>query len=316
MTMPVTEKPVYGLDNLPVSLRGCVLSIGNFDGVHLGHRRILEAARALAAPIGAPVVAMTLEPPSEVIFQGVGALQRLTPPRQKNLLLLEAGADDVVEAHVDRPFLSMTAEEFVQRILIEKFAPRQVVEGPDFLFGRGRKGNVESLCRAGAAGGFEVRVAEAATVELDGRQERVSSTLIRRLVSEGNVAGAARCLGRPFALYGPVVRGAGAGRTLEYPTVNLAPGEQVLPADGVYAGRATLGDREYPAAISVGTKPTMGGSPRGIEAFLLDARGDFYGRFLRLDFAQRLRGQERFNSVQALKGQIAKDVQRVRELIR
>jgi riboflavin kinase/FMN adenylyltransferase len=314
--MAATDKNAHDLDSLPVSLRGCVLSIGIFDGVHLGHRRILETARALAAPIGAPVVAMTLEPPPETLLEGAGALQRLAPPRQKNLLLLEAGADAVVEARVNEAFLSLAAQAFVERILLGKLAPRHVVEGPDFLFGRGRKGNVDFLRQAGAAGGFEVHVAEPATVELDGRQERVSSTLIRRLVSDGSVAGAARCLGRPFALYGPVVRGAGAGRALGFPTVNVARGEQVLPADGVYAGRATLGEREYPAAISVGTRPTMGGSPRGVEAFLLDARGDFYDQFLRLDFVQRLRGQERYNSVQALKDQIAKDVQRVRELIR
>jgi riboflavin kinase/FMN adenylyltransferase len=145
--------------------------------------------------------------------------------------------------------------------------------------------------------------------------QRVSSSLIRMLVAAGDVESAAACLGRPFALYGKVIRGEGRGRLLDFPTANLATTDQVLPADGVYAGRAAVAGAAFRAAISVGTRPTVGGVGRSVEAFLLDAEGHFYDKDMALSFVHRLRGIERFAGLEALREQIAKDVQRVRELI-
>jgi riboflavin kinase/FMN adenylyltransferase len=192
------------------------------------------------------------------------------------------------------------------------------VEGASFRFGRGRAGGVETLRRAGASGGFELHLTDPVRIPLGGGEEVVSSTLIRRLVAAGRVADAARCLGRDFCLYGRVVPGSGLGRSLEYPTANLALGEQVCPGDGVYAGRAAVAGAEFAAAISIGTKPTFPETRQAgptVEAFLLDASGDYYGQTMALSFARRLRDQRRYEGPEALKAQMARDVETVRRIV-
>jgi riboflavin kinase/FMN adenylyltransferase len=324
-TMGAGPRQEHALDSLPRSLRGCVLTIGNFDGVHRGHQRILQAARSQGDSSGAPVVAMTFEPPPDRSLRPSDEPRRLLPPEVKRSLLLEAGADGVVTARVDAVFLSLTAEEFVEQVLVGRLAARQVVEGEDFFFGRGRAGNVEFLRQAGRRHGFEVRVVEAVRVELGGKRWRISSNLIRRRLILGDVESAEACLGRPFTLYGRIVHGQGQGRRMDFPTVNLATSDQIVPAHGVYAGRAGIEGRSYPAAVSIGCKPTFtaarpdptGPAPasRTVEAFLLDAEGDFYGRDMTLQFLHQLRPQERFEGPEALRAQIAKDVERVRKLL-
>jgi riboflavin kinase/FMN adenylyltransferase len=315
-TMDSRPAQEYSLDALPASLRGCVLTIGNFDGVHVGHRRILATARSLGDSLRAPVAAMTFEPPPDRVLRPSDAPRRLVPPEVKRALLIEAGADAVVTARVDAAFLAMTAEEFVERIVLEKFGARHVVEGPSFFFGRGRSGDLEFLRRAGRRHGFEVHAVEPVLVEMGARRQRVSSSLIRRRLLLGDVQGAARCLGRPFALYGRIVRGQGRGRTLGFPTVNLETQDQIVPGNGVYAGWADIEGRAFPAAISVGRSATFGPAPLTVEAFLLDAEGDFHDKDMALEFLHRLRGQQRFDGAESLRAQIARDVERVRELLR
>ncbi len=305
---------IDGLDSLPGGIAGCVLTIGNFDGVHLGHQRILATARELAGPHGLAVVAMTFEPPPDLVIRPADAPQRLAPQTEKCRQLLAAGADWVVTAAARPELFAMTPQEFIDRVVVGKFAPRHIVEGPNFFFGRGRSGDVNTLRQAGAAGGFEMHVVEPVTLDIGGARQRVSSTLVRDLVAQGSMPDARSCLGRPYTLYGPVVTGAGQGRLLDFPTANLAPGQQILPPDGVYAGQARFGEAVYTAAISIGTKPTLGPAPRVIEAFLLDAHGNFYNKDMALGFLQRVRGQERFDSIESLRRQIAKDVQSVREI--
>ena len=305
---------IQGLAELPAEARSCVLTIGNFDGVHLGHQKILSAARRLAAQARAPVVVMTFDPPPDLVLRPADEPQRITPPEMKTELLFEAGADWVVTVASNTELLGMSPEEFVERVVVRSFAPRQIVEGRGFSFGRGRTGNVETLSRTGPSAGFGVHVVEPVSVTLANGPQRVSSTLIRRLVGAGRVEDARRCLGRCFALCGPVIRGQGRGKDLAYPTANVDPGQQVIPGDGVYAGSARASGREYSAAISVGAKPTFGGVRRDVEAFLLDAEGDYYDVGITLRFERRLRGQQAFGSARALKRQIEKDVQRVREL--
>lgn len=312
--MSANARYIDGLENIPRSLRGCVLTIGNFDGMHLGHQRIGRAARSEGDSCGAPVAAMTFEPPPDLVLRPADTPQRLTPLPQKRELLLRHGADCVVVARADRRMLAMSPEEFIDRIVVGSFAPSHVVEGQDFVFGRGRTGNIEVLRAAGGTLGFAVHVVDTVTVALPDGPQRVSSTLIRRLVAQGRVADAGRCIGRPFALYGHVIAGAGRGRVLQYPTANIDPGEQVVPADGVYAGRAEVAGSEYPAAISIGPKPTFGPSARAIEAFLVGGAGDHYNQFMALSFLERLRDQRRFDGIEGLKAQIEKDVQRVREI--
>lgn len=301
-----------GLDKLPAAVRGCVLTIGNFDGVHIGHRHIVACAKELAAG-SAPVVALTFDPPPDLVLRPGDTPQRLSVPAERCRLLAHAGADYVVTAAATTDLLSLDVEQFIAQVIDRRFAPRGMVEGPDFHFGRGRSGNVDTLRQRG----FEVRVVEPIAIDLPGGRQTVSSTLIRRMLLEGHVEDAARCLDRPYALQGRVVGGRRVGRLLDFPTANLDAGEQVVPADGVYAGWASIGADMHAAAISIGSKPTFQGEGgRAVEAFLIGASGDYYGREMTLSFARRLRDQERFPGVEALQAQIARDVENVRAITR
>lgn len=293
------------------------MTIGNFDGVHVGHRRILQSARTLADAEGTAVVAMTMNPPPDLVLRPSDVPQRISPHDVKCRLLLEAGADWVVTARTDKALLTLSAEEFVDRVIVDRFAPRCVVEGHDFAFGRGRIGNVELLEAIGAERGFTVRVVEAVAAELADRMHRVSSTLIRRLLLAGRIEDANRCLAREFVLYGRVIPGQRRGRELEFPTANLDTAQQVVPGDGVYAGKSVVGERRFATAVSIGDKPTLGpAQERTVEAFLIGAEGDYYGQSVALSFVRRLRDQLRFDGTEQLRAQIAKDVQAVRAIVK
>ena len=311
----MNDRWIQGLENLPPAARSCVLTIGNFDGVHRGHQAILATARREADRLGAAVVAMTFDPSPDLVLRPLDEPRLLTPPARKAALLLEAGADWAVTAHTTRELLHASPEQFLQTIVADGFSPVAMVEGEDFFFGRARGGNVELLRRFGQEHGFGVQVVPAVTVTLADASQRISSTLVRELIADGAVEQAQACLGRCFALSGRVVAGYGRGRTLDYPTANLDPDRQIVPADGVYAGRAHLDDREYLAAVSVGNQPTFPSGKHAVEAFLLEAEGDFYGLEMNLKFCHRLREQRRFENVQALKAQMNEDVQRVRDLL-
>ena len=310
----MSDRCIQGLDSVPEAVRGCVLTIGNFDGVHVGHRHILTAARSLADRRGREVTAMTFDPPPGLVLRPTGVAMRITPALQRCDLLRQAGADRVVTADTTGDLLEMGPQEFIDRVIVAVFAPCCIVEGESFFFGSGRQGTIDLLRRAGAAGRFDVHVVEPMMTEIDGAPRWISSALIRELVAAGRVEDAGRYLTRPFTLYGPVVAGCGRGRALDYPTANLDPAGQIAPADGIYAGRADVCGRSFPAAISVGSNPTFGPGRRTVEAFLLNAEGDFYDETMALSFIARLRDQERFEDVSALKARIAQDVQRVREI--
>ncbi|MFB3893789.1 MAG: riboflavin biosynthesis protein RibF [Phycisphaerae bacterium] len=312
----MVEQYINGLDAVPATLKGCALAIGNFDGVHLGHQRIIRTARALAAVDGSPVVAMTLEPPPEMVLRPQSAPCRILPHEVKARLLVEAGADVLVTAVADRELLGMSARDFVERIIMGRFGARHVVEGRDFHFGSKRGGDVGLLGLMGCHYGFAMHVQESVMIDTPGGQERISSSLVRRLVAEGNVELARQAMGRPFTLYGPIVAGQGRGRLMEYPTANIDAAQQIAPADGVYAGRAVVEGRPFPAAISVGHKLTLGPEEQlFIEAFLIGADEDIYGRRMELSFLRRLRGQQKFAGVEELKAAIARDVAQVREIV-
>jgi len=310
----MSERCIQGLEAVPDDVRGCVLTIGNFDGVHAGHRHILTTARDLAAERGKQVVALTFEPPPDLVLRPADVPMRIAPPEERCSRLKDAGADWIVTLRTTGDLLEMPAEAFVDEIVLRRFAPSAMVEGENFFFGRDRQGTVDLLHRAGIDAGFDVQVVRPITITLDGEEIRISSTLIRRLVSQGRVEDAARCLGRHFVLYGRVVGGHRRGRLIEYPTANLDPAQQITPGDGIYAALADVRGRRFPAAVSIGNNPTFGPAERTIEAFCLDAEGDFYDERMALSFVARLRDQERFADASALKARIARDVQRVREI--
>ena len=310
----MVDRCIQGLESVPRDIRGCVLTIGNFDGVHAGHRRILATARDVADGRGKEVVAVTFEPPPDLVLRPADVPMRIAPPEERCRRLREAGSDWIVTLDTTPALLDMPAEAFIDEIVLQRFAPTAMVEGENFFFGRGRQGTIDLLRQAGLDAGFDVQVVQPLMIDIDAQEVRISSTLVRRLVSGGRVAEAARCLGQNFTLYGRVIAGHRRGRLIEFPTANLDSGQQIVPADGVYAGTAAVQGRTFPAAVSIGNNPTFGPAQRSIEAFLLNASGDFYDETMALSFVARLRDQERFTNARALKARIAQDVQRVREI--
>ena len=290
---------------------GTAVTIGAYDGVHLGHRSLLRDLRERAAAAGLSTVVVTFDRHPAYVVRPESAPKQLTSLEQKLELLAECGIDRTVVVPFDKARADESAEDFVREVLVEELEARLVVVGEDFHFGHGRRGNVELLRRLGAEHDFDV-VGVALTG--DGA-EAVSSTRIRALLAKGDVEVAAALLGRSHEVRGPVVRGDGrGGPELGFPTANVAvPDDIALPADGVYAGYYTRPDGTvHRAAIGVGRRPTFyepGTSPVLVEAYLLHFDGDLYGEEARVSFAHHLRDDRRFDSVQDLVTQMRADVE-------
>ncbi len=291
-----------------------VILIGNFDGLHLGHRALFRMARRIADQRGARVVAVTFTRHPSTALRPEQAPPNVHHREQRARLITEAGADAIDWLEPAPDLLSVTPERFIET-MVERHQPLAVVEGPDFRFGHRRAGDVELLEKLGSEMGFEVHVAPWVTVALrDKLQARVSSTLVRWLIGHGRVADARLCLDRPWRLRGEVVEGEKRGRTIGVPTANLDTGLQMLPADGVYAGAVQLDGRDHAAAISVGVKPTFEGRQRVCEAHVLDLDADLYGRTLEIDMLRWVRDQWRFASVEALVARLRSDLRTIRHL--
>ncbi len=305
-----------------------VVMVGNFDGVHAGHAALAARARQVADAAVTPtrVVALAFDPHPITLLRPGTTPERLTTFQQRAAYLGRLGVDEVVRLEPTGNLLSESPEQFVARV-VEDLSPIAVVEVPDFRFGRGRSGDIQTLRRLGASHGFEVHIVDPVSVVLTDQTTAVaSSTLARWLVAQGRVGDVRAVLGRPYEMAGVVVKGDRRGRTIGYPTANI-DSACLSPADGVYSGIAALEDgRVFGAAISVGTKPTFGPGARAVEAYLLDAlpepRSDSgairglpeYGWPIRLEVHHWLRDQVRFGSLAELLGQMARDCRRVREL--
>ncbi len=291
------------------------VTIGHFDGVHRGHVKLLETARRAVGESGR-VLALTFESHPLSVLRPEAAPKPLSNLQQRRRWLLEAGACEVMVLPTAADFLSQTPESFLGWLVAE-YRPDFIVEGRDFRFGRDRIGSAATLREFGSKHGYETIIIEDVIVPLtDCAEVRVRSSLIRWLVAQGRVRDARLLLGRRYEICGEVVSGAGrGGRDLGVRTANLAPADHLLPADGVYAGRATTDDGTgYPAAISVGTKPTFGEHPRVCESHLIGfADGDRrYGWTIRVEFDDWLRDQLPFGSVEQLIDQLQRDIDRVR----
>jgi riboflavin kinase/FMN adenylyltransferase len=301
------------LDEVPVDLGETAVVIGNFDGVHRGHRQVIARARQVADERGLRLVAVTFDPHPMAVLRPEHAPQQLTDVVRRSALLAEAGADDVLAIPFSREIADWSPAEFIDRVLVDTLHTRAVVVGANFRFGNRAAGDVSTLA---AHGGFTVE-----GIALDGGPQIWSSTYVRTCLAAGDVEGAAEALGRPYAVAGTVTRGDRRGRELGFPTANVPPGSQAVPADGVYAGRLrVLPDGEpMPAAISVGTNPTFDGErERRVEAYVLDRDGselDLYDRSVEVSFVARIRGMVRFDSVDALVTEMKNDVVRARELL-
>ncbi len=308
-------KVIGDIAEFPSAARGGVLSVGNFDGVHLGHQQMLSAASAIARREGCPLVILTFDPhPLAVIKPEIKRAPLLTLSQRLDLL---AGfsPDVLVVQQANAAFLGMSADNFLRHIVRDTFAARWMVEGPNFTFGHRAQGTVQTLIERGQE--FHIQptiVATAAAALSDLTLVDVSSSLIRWLIAQGRVRDAAITLGRPYAIRGRVEQGAARGRTIGWPTANIHT-YQAIPAAGVYSGWGILGAKRYPAAISIGNNPTFDGAASTLEAHLLDFSGDIYGHELDLQFFRWLRDQQKFASVEALKRQIEFDVARVRQAV-
>lgn len=307
--------------------KGCVLTIGNFDGVHLGHQEILAAAKRIAQERAAELVAMTFEPHPVAILHPDRAPGMLTPLELKTHLLAECGVDALIVLEDNRRLLNLSPGNFASRFIVDNMHPGVVVEGDDFNFGLHRAGKIDTLRELGSQRGFEVCVIGPKEIKLStGQTVRVSSTLIRYMLESGHVADAAAALGRPYRLIEKIIPGRGIGKKLGFPTLNMKKPTQVIPAEGVYAGFVKIGqtiedvlasEEKIPAVYSIGQARTYGEEfPLLIEAHLLiENVGDLIGKYMAMDFVERIRSQHKFKTSEELSAQIAKDCQKAKELL-
>lgn len=298
-----------GLESFPPEVRGSVVALGTFDGVHLAHRAILAMAVERARELGVPAVGCTFDPhPAEVLQPG-RAPQPITPLEERLDLMATTGIGGTVVLPFNRETAAIEPEVFVKDVLLGRLLAREIVVGYNHTFGRAARGNAELLRQLAERLGFQARIAP--PYELDGVP--VSSSEIRSALQAGDVERAARFLGRPYSVGGRVVQGDGRGRSLGFPTANLEPDRTPLVRTGVYACGVSIDGERRQAVVNVGVRPTFGVNVLGIEAHVLDFEADLYGKRIRIDFLRRLRDETRFPSVDALRAQIAADIASARQ---
>lgn len=301
---------IQGLRSLPP---GCVLTIGNFDGVHVGHRAILARMREFDR--AAPAAVVTFEPHPLTVLRPEQAPPRLTSLERKRELIESLGVEHYVTLPPNADVLNLTAEEF-WAILRDDVRPSHIVEGLTFNFGKGRGGTIERLQAWAASTSIKVHRLDSETAVLSDRTVvPVSSSVIRWLLGYGRVEDAAICFGRAYELSGAVIKGFERGRQLGFPTANLDCGDQLVPADGVYAGCCVVDGQPYAAAVSIGTTPTFGDRRYQVEVHLLDFSGDLYGQTLDVTLPRWVRDQRKFPSVDHLRAQLSRDLAAIRGLI-
>ncbi|MFD5064991.1 MULTISPECIES: bifunctional riboflavin kinase/FAD synthetase [unclassified Streptomyces] len=306
-----------GLEDIPQDWGRSVVTIGSYDGVHRGHQLIIGRAVDRAHELGVPSVVVTFDPhPSEVVRPGSHP-PLLAPHHRRAELMAELGVDALLILPFTTEFSKLTPADFIVKVLVDKLHAQLVIEGPNFRFGHKAAGNVQLLTEFGATYDYSVEVIDLYVSGQAGGGEPFSSTLTRRLVAEGDVAGAAEILGRPHRVEGIVVRGAQRGREMGFPTANVETlPHTAIPADGVYAGWLNANGETMPAAISVGTNPQFDGTERTVEAYAIDRVGlDLYGLHVSVDFLAYVRGMAKFDSLDDLLVAIAADVKRASELV-
>ncbi len=278
--------------------------MGNFDGVHLGHQRMIQQLVDLAREQGTCAIAVTFDPPPLAILAPDHVPPQLTTLTQKVELIRGLGVDEVIVYPATRELLALTAEQFFETVLVQQLGCRGLVEGPNFRFGRGRAGDVALLRELCSPRMIPLTIVDAC--EHEGTM--VSSSEVRSALSRGDVAGARRLLGRAYSISGTVAHGAERGRLLGFPTANLDGIETLLPPLGVYAGRATVEGVRYPVALNIGPNPTFGEDRLKVEAHLVGFTGDLYEQSLEIEFLDRLRGVVKFSGVDALRTQLQQDI--------
>ena len=301
----------YGFEDLG-ELRGSWLTIGNFDGVHLGHRMMLRELIACARRDGVKACVLSFDPPPLAILKPDIVLQRLTTHARKIELLHEVGIDGLVVCQTSRGLLDLSAVDFFEQIIVDQLRATGILEGPNFCFGKNRGGDVAMLRELAEKHGLKTKIVD--SLSIDG--EMVSSTRVRQFLLTGDVRKAWELLGQPYQLTGRVVPGAQRGRLLGMPTANLDSLYTVVPAEGIYAGQADIQRTSYPCAIHIGPNPTFNEGESKVEVHVLDFAGDLYGQQLSVTFLDRLRDLQKFSDHESLVSQIGRDLEITRERYR
>ncbi|KNC06513.1 FMN adenylyltransferase [Klebsiella sp. RIT-PI-d] len=297
-------KLIRGIHNLSQAPRGCVLTIGNFDGVHRGHRALLKNLRAEGQARKLPVVVMIFEPQPLELFAADKAPARLTRLREKLGYLAECGVDYVLCLRFDRRFAALTAQAFISDLLVDRLGVQFLAVGDDFRFGAGRQGDFLLLQKAGVEFSFDVT----STQTFCEGGIRISSTAVRQALAADDLNLAESLLGHPYTISGRVVHGDALGRTIGFPTANVPLRRQVSPVKGVYAVEVMgLGERPFFGVANIGTRPTVAGVRQQLEVHLLDVVMDLYGRHIDVILRKKIRSEQRFSSLDELKAQIARD---------
>ncbi|MDD5476025.1 MAG: bifunctional riboflavin kinase/FAD synthetase [Syntrophales bacterium] len=302
---------IRSVEDIPAELRGSVVTIGNFDGVHLGHKRIFEKLVESARDMGVPSVVITFEPhPQKVIHPERRPFFLLTPLDEKLKLIESCGVDAAIVISFSPEFAETAADDFVDSILWGGLGLKKLFIGYDYTFGKGRKGNADFLRERGRGLGFTVDQVEAVSVD----DAIVSSTNIRLSILDGDVRLVSRMLGRYYEVSGTVVRGYQRGQGMGFPTANIAS-EKVIPREGVYVTYALIDGKRHEGVLNIGFNPTFGGKERSIEGHLFDFQGDIYGKNVNILFVERLRDEIKFPGPRELADQISKDIVRGREIL-
>lgn len=310
VTTNTTVKLFRTLDNLPAALRRGAVTIGNFDGVHRGHARIIERLVARAGQVHGPAIVFTFDPHPVRLLRPELAPPPLTWTDRKAALLAELNVDAVIAYRTNRALLALPPEEFFRQIVLDRLEAKAMVEGPNFYFGHDRAGDVHLLNELCHAAGIPLEVVQPL---LEGDQI-VSSSRVRDAIRAGDVQAARHMLTRPYRIRGMVTHGAGRGAEIGFPTANVDAIDTLLPAHGVYAGVAYVNGGRWTAAINIGPNPTFGEHAEKVEVHLIDFVGSLYNQPLEVDFLSKLRDIHPFASVEQLKEQLAKDVQAAKEL--
>lgn len=302
--------------SLPAGLKGAVAAIGNFDGLHRGHRGVIARARALAEWLGKPCVLLTFEPHPADFFAGKPVIFRLTPPDAKAAQAARLGLDGMIVLSFNRDLAARPAEDFVRDILVGRLGLSAIVAGYDFRFGAARKGDAAFLAREGARLGFGVDIVDRITQDAEGSLEAVSSTATREALEKGDVALARHLLGHPFFVRGTVRHGDKRGRLLGFPTANIALDPSSRLRHGIYAVTLETDGVLREGAANFGRRPTFDNGAPLLEVFIFDFSGDLYGKAVEVAFYGFIRGEEKFDSVEALIAQMEDDCVRARETLR
>ena len=318
---------IESIDAPGADYKGCAVTIGNFDGVHLGHQEIIRQVCLAAEKRGVKSVAITFFPHPVAILHPEKSPGMLTPPELKKELLKKCGLNALIVLKTSYELMNLSGEDFIKQFLIRPLAPGVVIEGGDFNFGYGRSGGTETLKKLGAENNFDVKIVPAEEIEYDGQNKvKISSTLIRHLLHQGRAAVASEALGRNYRLIGEVQPGRGKGKQLGFPTANINAAKQIIPAEGVYAGFVETGSQsrdvcgegeKLPAVFSIGRAKTfVSDHPLLIEAHILDKIvKNLCGKWLAMDFVRYIRAQQRFEDEHSLSRQIAEDCEIARQLL-